>query len=171
MWTCIAHAGYFVLCAVLLTFLRCPGFSRATLLLVVPLNAAAELNQQPALDLTGLSLLLLTLSLGTDPALLARRNVTPSILSRIGQKWFFRVCRSLVCESVVGMFPDQGKAGRPVATGPVGHCGATEGASSILPLISTILYATEVSLQTRLQLINIYIEPDGFVYRTETENC
>ncbi|XP_040896592.1 protein brambleberry isoform X2 [Toxotes jaculatrix] len=64
MWTCIAHTGYFVLCAVLLTFLRCPGFSRATLLFTVPLNAVAELNQQPALDLTSLSLLLLTLSLG-----------------------------------------------------------------------------------------------------------
>uniref|UniRef100_A0A8D3DRG6 Protein brambleberry-like n=1 Tax=Scophthalmus maximus TaxID=52904 RepID=A0A8D3DRG6_SCOMX len=64
MWTCVAHATYFVLCAVLLTFLRCPGFSRAVLLLTVPLNAAAELHQQPALDLRGLSLLLLALSLG-----------------------------------------------------------------------------------------------------------
>lgn len=66
MWTCIAHTGYFIMCAVLLTFLRCPGFSRAMLLLSVPLNAVAEVNQQPALDLTGLSLLLLTLSLGTN---------------------------------------------------------------------------------------------------------
>ncbi|XP_029684784.1 protein brambleberry-like isoform X2 [Takifugu rubripes] len=67
MWTCIAHAGYFVVCAVLLTFLRCPAFSRAALLLSVPLNAAAEVNQQPALDLGSLSLLLLALSLGTNP--------------------------------------------------------------------------------------------------------
>lgn len=66
MWSCVAHTGYFVLCAVLLTFLRCSGFSRAMLLLVVPLNAAAEVNQQPALDLSSLSLLLLTVSLGTD---------------------------------------------------------------------------------------------------------
>ncbi|KAA8589389.1 hypothetical protein FQN60_012754 [Etheostoma spectabile] len=64
MWTCIAHTGYFVLCAVLLTFLRCPGFSRAMLLLTVPLNAMAEVNQQPALDLPCLSLLLVILSLG-----------------------------------------------------------------------------------------------------------
>ncbi|MEQ2166814.1 hypothetical protein GOODEAATRI_032147 [Goodea atripinnis] len=64
MWTCVAHMGYFVLCAVLLTFLRCPGFSRAMLLLMVPLNAVAEVNQQPALDLTSLSVLLLALSLG-----------------------------------------------------------------------------------------------------------
>lgn len=67
MWTCIAHAGYFVVCAVLLTFLRCPAFSRAALLLSVPLNAVAEVNQQPALDLGSLSLLLLALSLGTNP--------------------------------------------------------------------------------------------------------
>ncbi|XP_061594905.1 protein brambleberry [Cololabis saira] len=64
MWTCVAHAGYFVVGAVLLTFLRCPGFSRAALLLTVPLNAVAEVNQQPALDLAGLSLLLLATSLG-----------------------------------------------------------------------------------------------------------
>ncbi|KAM9358582.1 protein brambleberry [Symphorus nematophorus] len=64
MWTCIAHTGYFVLCAVLLTFLRCAAFSRAVLLLAVPLNAVAEVNQQPALDLTGLTMLLITLSLG-----------------------------------------------------------------------------------------------------------
>uniref|UniRef100_A0AAV2KZ45 Protein brambleberry n=1 Tax=Knipowitschia caucasica TaxID=637954 RepID=A0AAV2KZ45_KNICA len=64
MWTCFAHAGYFVLAAILLTFLRCPGFSRAMLLFTVPLNAVAEVNQQPALDLCNLSLLLFTLSLG-----------------------------------------------------------------------------------------------------------
>ncbi|KAK5906771.1 hypothetical protein CesoFtcFv8_004684 [Champsocephalus esox] len=64
MWTCIAHASYFLLSAVLLTFLRCPGFSRAMLLLTVSLNAVCEMNQQPALDLTGLSLLLLLLCLG-----------------------------------------------------------------------------------------------------------
>lgn len=64
MWTCMAHAGYFVLSAILLTFLGCPGFSRAMLLFTVPLNAVAEVNQQPALDLCSLSLLLLTLSLG-----------------------------------------------------------------------------------------------------------
>ncbi|XP_028260469.1 protein brambleberry isoform X2 [Parambassis ranga] len=63
MWTCMAHTGYFVLCAVLLTFLHCPAFSRAMLLLTVPLNAVAEVNQQPSLDLTSLSVLLLTMSL------------------------------------------------------------------------------------------------------------
>ncbi|XP_033821073.2 protein brambleberry [Periophthalmus magnuspinnatus] len=63
LWTCMAHTGYFVLGAVLLTFLRCRVFSRAMLLFTVPLNAIAEVNQQPALDLCSLSLLLLTLSL------------------------------------------------------------------------------------------------------------
>ncbi|XP_061539003.1 protein brambleberry [Phycodurus eques] len=64
MWTCIAHTSYFVLFAVLQSFLRCPVFSRAMLLLTVPLNAVAEVNQQPALDLASLSLLLVMLSLG-----------------------------------------------------------------------------------------------------------
>lgn len=64
MWTCMAHAGYFVLGAILLAFLGGSGFSRAMLLFTVPLNAVAEVNQQPALDLCSLSLLLLTLSLG-----------------------------------------------------------------------------------------------------------
>ncbi|XP_043984163.1 protein brambleberry isoform X2 [Gambusia affinis] len=46
------------------SYLGWAGFSRAMLLLMVPLNAVAEVNQQPALDLTSLSVLLLTLSLG-----------------------------------------------------------------------------------------------------------
>ncbi|KAK0154664.1 Protein brambleberry [Merluccius polli] len=62
--TCVVHAGYFLLGAVLLTFLRSPVFSRALLLVTVPLNAVAEVNQQPALDFKGLSLLLLVLTLG-----------------------------------------------------------------------------------------------------------
>lgn len=43
------------------------------LLLTVPLNAVAEVNQQPALDLTSLSLLLLTLSLGINIKSLMRK--------------------------------------------------------------------------------------------------
>lgn len=78
MWTCIAHAGYFAVCAVLMTFLHCPAFSRAVLLLSVPLNAVAEVNQQPALDLGSLSLLLLTLSLGTNLKRLSD-VITPSL--------------------------------------------------------------------------------------------
>ncbi|XP_066525913.1 protein brambleberry isoform X2 [Hoplias malabaricus] len=64
IWTCVMHAGYFLLAAVLLSFLQCHTFSRVSLLITVPINAIAELNQQSALDLVGLSLFLFTLSLG-----------------------------------------------------------------------------------------------------------
>lgn len=64
VWTCVMHAGYFLLCAVLLSFLQCPTFSRLSLLVTVPLNAVAEVNQQSAFDLCTLSLLLVILSLG-----------------------------------------------------------------------------------------------------------
>ncbi|XP_057698178.1 protein brambleberry isoform X2 [Corythoichthys intestinalis] len=64
MWTFIAHTSYFVLLAVLQSFLRCAVFSRVVLLFTVPLNALAEVNQQPALDLSSLSLLIVMLSLG-----------------------------------------------------------------------------------------------------------
>ncbi|XP_051739533.1 protein brambleberry isoform X1 [Ctenopharyngodon idella] len=64
LWTCVMHAGYFLLCAVLLSFLQCATFSRISLLLTVPINAIAEINQQSALDLVSLTLLLFTLSLG-----------------------------------------------------------------------------------------------------------
>ncbi|XP_053706130.1 protein brambleberry [Synchiropus splendidus] len=66
MWVCISHAGYFLLCAVLLTFLRCAAFTRAALLMVVPVNALAKIHQQAALDLGSLTVLLLALSLGAD---------------------------------------------------------------------------------------------------------
>lgn len=91
MWTCIAHAGYFVVCAVLLTFLRCPAFSRAALLLSVPLNAVAEVNQQPALDLGSLSLLLLALSLGTNPKRMQSQHfwlVFQFVLVTFAGHWF-----------------------------------------------------------------------------------
>ncbi|XDV52498.1 hypothetical protein PO909_021225 [Leuciscus waleckii] len=64
LWTCVMHAGFFLLCAVLLSFLQCATFSRVSLLLTVPINAIAEINQQSALDLVSLALLLFTLSLG-----------------------------------------------------------------------------------------------------------
>lgn len=93
MWTCIAHTGYFLVCAVLLTFLRCPAFSRAVLLLSVPLNAVAEVNRQPALDLTGLSLLLLTLSLGTKLRFLSRKlSCSPVNLLYLSLPYFLILC-------------------------------------------------------------------------------
>lgn len=64
LWICMMHTGYFLLAAVLLSFLQCPTFSRVSLLIIVPINAIAEVNQQSAFDLVTLSLLLFTLSLG-----------------------------------------------------------------------------------------------------------
>ncbi|XP_028814679.1 protein brambleberry isoform X2 [Denticeps clupeoides] len=64
VWTCVVHAGYFLLCALLLSFLQCPAFSRLSLLITVPVNAIAEVNQQPAFDLFTLTLLLFSLSMG-----------------------------------------------------------------------------------------------------------
>uniref|UniRef100_A0A8C9WQP9 Brambleberry n=1 Tax=Scleropages formosus TaxID=113540 RepID=A0A8C9WQP9_SCLFO len=66
LWVCVVHAGYFLLAALLLSFLHCPCFTRATLLVTVPLNAAAELNDQPSLDLVGLGLLLVSITLGRE---------------------------------------------------------------------------------------------------------
>ncbi|XP_026996723.2 protein brambleberry isoform X2 [Tachysurus fulvidraco] len=63
VWVCVMHAGYFLFSAVLLSFLQCPTFSRVSLLITVPINAISEVNQQSALDLVTLSLLLFTLSL------------------------------------------------------------------------------------------------------------
>ncbi|KAM9495788.1 protein brambleberry-like isoform 1-T2 [Clarias gariepinus] len=63
VWICVMHAGYFLFSAVLLSFLQCPTFTRVSLLITVPVNAIAEINQQSALDLVTLSLLLFTLSL------------------------------------------------------------------------------------------------------------
>lgn len=64
VWTCVMHTGYFLLSAVLLSFLQCPTFSRLSLIVTVPLNAVAEVNQQPAFDLCTLTALLFALSLG-----------------------------------------------------------------------------------------------------------
>ena len=64
VWTFVMHAGYFLLSAVLLSFLQCPTFSRLSVLVTVPLNAVAEVNHQPAFDLCSLTFLLFALSLG-----------------------------------------------------------------------------------------------------------
>lgn len=102
MWTCIAHAGYFAVAAVLMTFLHFPAFSRAVLLLSVPLNAVAEVNQQPALDLGSLSLLLLALSLGTTPKRLSRAIQHSGWSLRL----LFGFCSALVCPPAVGELQD-----------------------------------------------------------------
>nr|XP_054768988.1 protein brambleberry-like isoform X1 [Lytechinus pictus] len=52
---CVLHTCYFFLAAVLCSFLNTPTFSRFVLLLVVPLNAAAEIRQGTSLDFPSLS--------------------------------------------------------------------------------------------------------------------
>ncbi|KAI5627107.1 protein brambleberry precursor, partial [Silurus asotus] len=49
--------------AILLSFLQCSTFTRVSLLITVPINAVAEVNQQSALDLVTLSFLLFALSM------------------------------------------------------------------------------------------------------------
>ncbi|XP_030842745.1 protein brambleberry isoform X2 [Strongylocentrotus purpuratus] len=53
--TCVLHTCYFFMAAVLCSFLNTPTFSRLVLLLVVPLNAAAEIRQGTSLDFPSLS--------------------------------------------------------------------------------------------------------------------
>lgn len=136
LWTCVAHTGYFVLCAVLLSFLRCPGFCRAALLLTVPLNAVAEVNQQPALDLSSLTLLLITLSAG-------RHAVCMAATAPIAPSHCFLFLRLLVCESASWLLPDEETLSWPTPT--MRLCGAREAAALILRLIPTIIHTTEVS--------------------------
>ncbi|XP_028660096.1 protein brambleberry [Erpetoichthys calabaricus] len=62
--TCILHSGYFLLAALLMSFLQTPGFSRAVLLVLVVLNALAELNHQTAMDFRSLSVFLIITAIG-----------------------------------------------------------------------------------------------------------
>uniref|UniRef100_A0A672K8Q1 Brambleberry n=1 Tax=Sinocyclocheilus grahami TaxID=75366 RepID=A0A672K8Q1_SINGR len=87
LWTCVMHAGYFLLSAMLLSFLQCATFSRVSLLLVVPINAIAEINQQSALDLGSLTLLLFTLSIGSVSVLRLYKRFISALLNVL-----FTVC-------------------------------------------------------------------------------
>ncbi|XP_033848843.3 protein brambleberry [Acipenser ruthenus] len=62
--TCVLHTGYFLLAALLMTFLQTPGLPRAMLLVLVVLNALSELNQQPAMDFRSLTILLVLAAIG-----------------------------------------------------------------------------------------------------------
>lgn len=143
MWSCIAHTCYFVLFAVLQSFLRCPVFSRVMLLFIVPLNAAAEVNQQPALDLTSLSLLLVTLSLGID----LRRQCSP--LQSAPLTCCRHGCRSLVCKSAVGVRPHWREEDHSAPTGPTGTRRAAE-FGFIPSVVSTFFNTAEVSERLRV---------------------
>ncbi|XP_072007129.1 protein brambleberry-like isoform X4 [Engystomops pustulosus] len=58
IYTCVLHGAYFLLLALLMTFLQTPGFSRALLLILIVLNALSELNHNTSLGFRSLTVLL-----------------------------------------------------------------------------------------------------------------
>ncbi|XP_044151074.1 protein brambleberry-like [Bufo gargarizans] len=58
IYTCVLHGAYFLLLALLMTFLQTPGFSRALLLVLIVLNALSELNHNSSLGFRSLTVLL-----------------------------------------------------------------------------------------------------------------
>ncbi|KAM4687618.1 protein brambleberry-like [Discoglossus pictus] len=58
IYTCVLHGGYFLLVALLMTFLQTPGFSRAVLLILVLVNAISELNHHISLGFKSLTVFL-----------------------------------------------------------------------------------------------------------------
>ncbi|XP_077207449.1 protein brambleberry-like isoform X2 [Paroedura picta] len=58
IYTCISHGSYFLLAALLMTFLQIPGLPRAVLLVLVVANALSELNQAASLGFKALTSLL-----------------------------------------------------------------------------------------------------------------
>ncbi|KAE8599869.1 hypothetical protein XENTR_v10017374 [Xenopus tropicalis] len=58
IYTCVLHGAYFLVLALLMTFLQTRGFSRAVLLLLVLLNALSELNHRLSLGFRSLTVLL-----------------------------------------------------------------------------------------------------------------
>ncbi|KAM8966351.1 protein brambleberry-like [Pelodytes ibericus] len=59
IYTCVLHGAYFLLLALLMTFLQTPGFPRAVLLLLIVCNALSELNHHVSLSFRSLTALLL----------------------------------------------------------------------------------------------------------------
>nr|XP_028594376.1 protein brambleberry-like [Podarcis muralis] len=59
IYTCVLHGSYFLLAALIMTFLQIPGLPRATLLVLVVANALSELNQAVSLGFKSLTCLLI----------------------------------------------------------------------------------------------------------------
>ncbi|XP_053251148.1 protein brambleberry-like [Podarcis raffonei] len=59
IYTCVLHGSYFLLAALIMTFLQIPGLPRATLLVLVVANALSELNQVVSLGFKSLTCLLI----------------------------------------------------------------------------------------------------------------
>ncbi|XP_066434995.1 protein brambleberry-like [Eleutherodactylus coqui] len=64
IYTCVLHGAYFLLLALLMTFLQTPGFSRAVLLVLIVLNALCELNHNTSLGFSSLTALLVCTVVG-----------------------------------------------------------------------------------------------------------
>ncbi len=62
--TCILHGCYFVIAAMSATFLQTPTLTRLILLLLVPLNAIAEIRHGVSLEMAPLTLILVAVALG-----------------------------------------------------------------------------------------------------------
>ncbi|XP_078087302.1 protein brambleberry [Mustelus asterias] len=58
IYTCTVHVSYFLVAALIMTFLQTPGFSRAVLLVLVMLNALSQFNHCVSMDFKCLSLFL-----------------------------------------------------------------------------------------------------------------
>uniref|UniRef100_UPI00398E520C protein brambleberry n=1 Tax=Pristiophorus japonicus TaxID=55135 RepID=UPI00398E520C len=64
IYTCVVHVSYFLVAALVMTFLQTPGFSRAVLLVLVVLNALSEFNHCASMDFKCLSLFLVMTVVG-----------------------------------------------------------------------------------------------------------
>ncbi|XP_041039379.1 protein brambleberry [Carcharodon carcharias] len=58
IYTCTVHVSYFLVAALIMTFLQTPGFSRMVLLILVVLNALSQFNHCVSMDLKCLTLFL-----------------------------------------------------------------------------------------------------------------
>ncbi|XP_030046094.1 protein brambleberry [Microcaecilia unicolor] len=75
IYTCVLHSGYFLLLALLMTFLQTPGFSRALFLALVVMNALSELNHGVSLGFRSLTFLLICLVTGNWMLVMLLRNI------------------------------------------------------------------------------------------------
>nr|XP_033786275.1 protein brambleberry-like isoform X2 [Geotrypetes seraphini] len=75
IYTCVLHTGYFLLLALLMTFLQTPGFSRALFLALVVMNALSELNHGVSLGFRSLTFLLICLVTGNWMLATLLRNI------------------------------------------------------------------------------------------------
>ncbi|KAM4029470.1 protein brambleberry-like isoform 1-T2 [Anomaloglossus baeobatrachus] len=85
IFTCVLHAAYFLLLALLMTFLQTPGFSRVVLLVLIVLNAVSELNHNTSLGFRSLTALLVCTVIGHWTllrlicCLVKVRNIAPAL--------------------------------------------------------------------------------------------